>query len=501
MINEIALYVLSIPFIVGVLVLLANSKIKPLVGAYLIAASLVLVTAIDTIILYIYKDYVYQFVSIGRLGTFDIIIDGLNWPLIAGIGLVTAVISVYSYPYMKVRMHEMGKENEWGIYYFLYVFFSAAMMGIVQSNNFILFYIFLEIALISSFLLIAFYGYGNRSRISIIYLIWTHLGGFMFLLGSFIYGMVLGTFNFYPIPTNISLLGSLTGIVVFLIVFGLLIKMAVFGVHMWLPYAHAEAPTPVSALLSPAMIGIGGYAIIRILYFIFLPYLENVQWALLALSLVTIIYGGLMALKETDFKRLLAYSSIAQMGYMLMGIATLSPLGILGALMIFFSHAVGKSILFSSSGVLIAENDNLRDINKMGGLAKSMPYTSTLALLGFMDISGLPPTFGFFSKLFVLIAVGAELVKLGYIGIIVLAFVLIGFGLTPAYSFVAMKKIFFGTSNIKAKEGGLYMLVPMSIIAFIAIITFMFPGAIIGPISEFLKQDASLMFNYFGVIM
>ncbi|MGC8661251.1 MAG: complex I subunit 5 family protein [Nitrososphaeria archaeon] len=493
--NYIAIYVMLIPFIVGAILLAFNGRIKPTIGAYAVAASLVLVTAVDSILLYTYGSYISTIVSLGKLGSFSLIIDGLNWPIIAGIGLVTAVISVYSYPYMKVRMKEMGKEHEWGIYYFLYAFFSTAMLGIVESNNFILFYIFLEVALIASFLLIAFYGYGNRSRISLIYLIWTHLGGFLFLTGAFIYGLALGTFNFYPVPTNISILGPLTLIVVVLVILGLLIKMAVFGVHMWLPYAHAEAPTPVSALLSPAMIGIGGYAIIRILYIMFPLYLERGQWILLALSLITIIYGGMMALRETDFKRLLAYSSIAQMGYMLMGIATLSPLGILGALMQFFSHAVGKSMLFSSSGVLITENDNLRDIRKMGGLAKSMPYTSTFAMLGFMDISGLPPTFGFFSKLFILIAVGSELVKLGTAGIIVLVFVLIGFGITPAYSFVAMKKIFFGSESIKGKEGSMYMLVPMAIIAFMGIITFMFPGAIIGPINEFLRGA------YLGLMM
>ncbi|MEM0123012.1 MAG: complex I subunit 5 family protein [Conexivisphaerales archaeon] len=493
--NDIAIYVLLIPFVVGGILLVLNGKVKPKIGAYAVAASLVLVTTIDSILLYTYGSYISTMVNIGKLGSFSLIIDGLNWPIIAGIGLVTAVISVYSYPYMQVRMKEMGKEREWGIYYFLYAFFSVAMLGIVESNNFLLFYIFLEVTLIASFLLIAFYGYGNRSRISLIYLIWTHLGGFLFLTGAFIYGLTLGTFNFYPVPVNISLLGPLTSIVVVLVILGLLIKMAVFGVHMWLPYAHAEAPTPVSALLSPAMIGIGGYAIIRILYMMFPSYLESGQWVLLALSLVTIIYGGMMALKEVDYKRLLAYSSIAQMGYMLMGIATLSPLGILGALLQFFSHAVGKSMLFSSSGVLIAENDNLRDIRKMGGLAKSMPYTSTFAMLGFMDISGLPPTFGFFSKLFILIAVGSELVKLGTVGIIVLVFVLIGFGITPAYSFLAMKRIFFGSGSIKGKEGSMYMLVPMAIIAFVGIITFMFPGAIIGPISEFLKGA------YLGLMM
>jgi NADH-quinone oxidoreductase subunit M len=487
--GQILTYTLAVPYLVGFVQLLLNKKAPGKIHAIMSAISLLVPALASVVVFGLYGTYFSYPLPVIGLGYFMLFIDGLNWPVVAGIALVTVLIAIYSYPYMETRFRELGSED-WGIYYFLYVYFSVSLLGIVLSNNFILFYLFLEVSLITSFLLIALYGYGNRQRISIIYLIWTHLGGFLFLVGSFIYGLILHTFNFYPPPIPVGLmlqvLGPLAAVIVTLIVLGMFIKMAVFGVHMWLPYAHAEAPTPVSALLSPVMIGIGGYAIIRITYILFAPLLLKAQIILLILSVVTIIYGGLMALKENDFKRLLAYSSIAQMGYMLMGIATLSPIGILGALLQFFAHAVGKSILFSSAGVLISKNDNLRDINKMGGLARSMPYTSSLALLGFMDISGLPPTIGFFSKLLILIAVGIELVKLGLVGMLLLAFVLLGFGLTPAYAFLAMKRIFFGPSKIKGVEGGKAMLVPMIIIAAIGVITFAFPFLILNPVSGFL---------------
>ncbi|MGC9209285.1 MAG: complex I subunit 5 family protein [Nitrososphaeria archaeon] len=482
-------YSLAVPYIAGFIQLLLNRRASGRVHAILSSLSLLVPALASVAAFAAYGPYSSYKLPVYALGYFMIFVDGLNWPVVAGIALVTVLIAVYSYPYMKERFHELGTED-WGIYYFLYVYFSASLLGIVLSNNFILFYLFLEVSLITSFLLIALYGYGNRQRISIIYLIWTHLGGFLFLVGAFIYGLTLGTFNFYPQPMSetflLARLGSLAAIVAALVMLGMFVKMAVFGVHMWLPYAHAEAPTPISALLSPVMIGIGGYAIIRITYLLFRPLMLRAQLVLLALSIVTIIYGGLMALKESDFKRLLAYSSIAQMGYMLMGIATLSPIGILGALLQFFAHAVGKSILFTSAGVLIAKNGNLRDINKMGGLARSMPYTSSLALLGFMDISGLPPTIGFFSKLLILIAVGVELVRLGLPGLILLALVLLGFGLTPAYAFLAMKRIFFGPPRMKAIEGDLVMLLPMVLIAAVGILTFAFPALIINPVSGFL---------------
>ncbi len=485
--GEILAYSLAVPYIVGFVQLLLNGKASGKAHAALSSASL-FVSAIASVLLFAaYGGYETPALPVFSLGTFMLFIDGLNWPVVAGVAVVTVLVAIYSYSYMEVRFHELGVKD-WGIYYFLYTYFSASLLGIVLSNNFILFYLFLEVSLITSFLLIALYGYGNRQRISLIYLIWTHLGGFLFLVGAFVYGLTLHTFNFYPPLSQgaLSSLGPLAALVAALVLLGMFVKMAVFGVHMWLPYAHAEAPTPVSALLSPVMIGIGGYAIIRIVYVLFYQLMLRAQVLLLALSVITIIYGGLMALRESDFKRLLAYSSIAQMGYMLMGIASLSPIGILGALLQFFAHAIGKSILFTSSGVLIAKNNNLRDINKMGGLARSMKYTSSLALIGFMDISGLPPTIGFFSKLFILIGVGIALVKMGLPGLVLLAFVLLGFGLTPAYAFQAMRKIFFGPPKIEGKEGDMYMLLPMSIIAVVGIITFAIPFLIINPTSSFL---------------
>ncbi|MDP7975190.1 MAG: complex I subunit 5 family protein [Thermoprotei archaeon] len=483
MADALGLYVLLLPFAVALVEGGLGRYLHPkfMAGLSALAAA---VPGIFAALEMISGGYQYVFLSAGGLGQFSVLIDGLNWPVVAAISIVSSAVSMYSVPYMRTRFEDLGTDG-WGTYFALYVLFFSAMFGMVESNNFILFYVFLELALVPSFLLILFYGYGNRGRISMMYFIWTHVGALTFLLGALIYGSVLGTFNFYPVP-SVAPLAALAPLVAALLLVGLLIKMAAFGVHVWLPYAHAEAPTPISALLSPNLIGIAGYALVRMPLALFRPLLLSAQWILLAVALLTVFYGGLLVFRQTDLKRLLAYSSIAQMGYILLGIASFSPLGIAGAMLQYFAHAIGKSVLFSSAGVMITENEGLRDVRKMGGVAKSMPYTASLSLWGFMNISGLPPSVGFFSKLFILLGI-ASLAAQGPAGLFVFVLVLISLGLTPAYSFFAMKKVFFGPSQSRFTEGGLWMLLPSAAIGAFGLLAFLFPGFMVGPLLSFLR--------------
>ncbi|HEV50926.1 MAG TPA: NADH dehydrogenase [Thermoprotei archaeon] len=485
--SAVGLYFLIVPFVVALLAPLFQRALAPRWLAALTALSLAAPASFAAYVIMSGSKYAYEFVSAPALGSFMVIVDGLNWPIIVGVAVVSSAIAFYSVPYMSKRFEE-EKRGDWGAYFMLYGLFAASMIGMAEANNFIMFYLFLELALIPSFVLIALYGYGDRGRISSLYFIWTHVGALTFLTGAFIYGIELRTFNFYPVPANASLLASYAVVIVMLLMVGLFIKMAVFGVHAWLPYAHAEAPTPISALLSPNLIGIAGYAIVRIVYGVFPSYLIEAQWVIVAFALATIFYGGLLVFRQWDLKRLLAYSSIAQMGYVLLGIASLNPLGIAGAILQFYSHAIGKSLLFSSAGVMITENDGLRDVNKMGGLAKKMPYTASLSLWGFMNISGLPPSIGFFSKLFILMGVASAFMPRGSWGLLVFALSLVSLGITPAYSFVTMKKVFFGPlGNQSAKEGTLMLLIPMVVIAIFGLLFFVFPSVLLTPLYAYLR--------------
>ncbi len=402
--------------------------------------------------------------SFTGVGTLALALDGLSALVVAGVSLVTALVSFYSIPYMKTRVEEMREAGETppslNVYFFLYALFSVAMLGLVYSTNMVLFYVFLELTLVPSFLLIAYYGYGDRKRIAILYFVWTHIGAVMFLSGMLYYGYHVGNFDYIdpatmtPVTGGASLLGGAAKYVAMLIMFGLFVKMAVFGVHMWLPYAHAEAPTPISALLSPNLIGLAGYALARIVVPIFPGFLQEYKWPLIYLAFLTIIYGGLVALKQTDFKRFLAYSSVSQMGYMLLGIATLTPIGITGAMIHYLSHAIGKALLFMAAGVFITELHGLRDIRLMGGLARKYPFTAALALLGFMHLVGMPPTIGMWSELFIIFGLFKD-VNLSTQFIAMASLVILALMVSAAYAFINMRRIFYNkprSEQAKAKS-------------------------------------------------
>ena len=257
-------------------------------------------------------------------------------------------------------------------------------------------------------------------------------------------GYLSGTFDLERIVTT-TIPASFRLWIVLLMVVGLLVKMAAFGLHIWLPYAHAEAPTPVSALLSPAMIGIGGYAIVRLVLTIVPSAFFQISTALTIWAVVTMFYGGAMALVQDDIKRLLAYSSVSQMGYILLGISSVQVLGVSGAMFQYVTHGLGKGILFMVAGAIILQAHGLRSISKMGGLATKMPLTAIAALIGFFTIMGLPPTTGFISEFLIFAGSFKSAFALASTLRIALSFLaVVSTALTAGYSLWAIKRIFFG---------------------------------------------------------
>jgi NADH-quinone oxidoreductase subunit M len=342
--------------------------------------------------------------------------------------------------------HIIGeRKKQFGLYYALLLLYSVGMMGAVLATNLIEFYLFFELMLIPSYFLIARWGYGDRDKISFMYFMWTHIGALAFLAGILSVGFLSGMIFDLPSILKATIPESFRLWITLLMVVGLLVKMAAFGLHIWLPYAHAEAPTPVSALLSPAMIGIGGYAIVRIVMTLLPTAFAEISTGLAIWAVITMFYGGVMALVQDDVKRLLAYSSISQMGYILLGISSFQILGVSGSMFQYVSHGLGKGILFMMAGTIIMQAHGLRSIGKMGGLASKMPITTTAALLGVLTIMGIPPTTGFISEF--LIFAGSfnqafamdSMLRIGISGLAV-----VSTALTAGYSLWAVKRIFFG---------------------------------------------------------
>jgi NADH-quinone oxidoreductase subunit M len=381
--------------------------------------------------------------------------------------------------------------SQMGLYFALYLAFSMGMFGTVLATNLIQFYVFFELMLVPSFFLIAFYGYGARRRIALMFFFWTHVGAVVLLLALLSMGFFAGGFDFDTIRANASQIPvEWMSIIVFALVVGLGVKLAAFLLHIWLPYAHAEAPTPVSALLSPAMIGIGAYGLLRLWLELLTGSYAEYSLYINLWGLATMIYGGAMALMQDDIKRVLAYSSISQMGYILFGLGSESVLGITGATMMYISHGLGKAILFMMAGSIILQTGT-RSMSKLGGLAGKMPYTAVITMIGALTIIGIPPTSGFMAEWILfngVLQTGVnhwDSLRVAAFGIGILATVL-----SPAYILWMYKRIFFGKiseEHIHVRDSSKYITITMAVLAAITLIIGVYPDLLLNPIIGYIQ--------------
>lgn len=436
-----------------------------------------------------------------QFGEFGFLLDGLASPFAIMIYVLCTILALYSKPYMIHKFHQQYEEQykqsttsdgqtlvestsiskyinkQSGLYFALYLVFAMGMLGTVMSTNLIEFYVFFEIMLIPGFFLVAIWGDGPRRKIGLMFLFWTHVGAVVLLLGFLMIGLTIGSFDFADIheadmPQDIVLLSAIA------ISIGLGVKLAVFMFHIWLPWVHGAAPTPISALLSPAMIGIGAYGIFRLIVE-FLPstFADLAIWFHIW-GLVTMLYGGAMALMQDDIKRLFAYSSISQMGYLLFGIGSMSALGLAGAEMMYVTHALGKGLLFMMAGVLIVQVGT-RSISKLGGLAGKMPITAVCAVIGALTIMGVPPTSGFMGEWILFYGALETAIEEGStVRAVTFGLGLVATALTMSYILWMLKRVFFGKtpenlSNVK--EASWYMTAPMMVLAGFTIVLGIYP--------------------------
>ncbi len=426
------------------------------------------------------------------IGSFGLNADNLSLPVLFTISLLTALISLFSIPYMHHKIgDEPGQAKRYGLYFALYILYALGMLGTVLATNLIQFYAFFEIMLVPSFFLIAEWGYGEKEKISLMYFFWTHIGALVLLVGILVTGYLSGSTDLDVIKTlltnNPSLISTTARIaIVGAMCFGFFVKMAQFGVHVWLPHAHAEAPTPISALLSPAMIGIGAYATVRIVMTIYPAAFFTLSAFFAGWAIITMFYGGLMAMVQDDIKRLLAYSSISQMGYILFGLASFTQLGIAGSMFQYVSHGTAKGILFLVAGSIILQVHGERSISKLGGLASRMPLTTIAAFIGFLAILGLPTTNGFLSEFFLFqggfiratdTATVYRLV-ISILGVVATAF-------TAGYSLWTLRRVFFGPTNAitaEVKEAPWTVTVPLIVLCIVTIALGIYPQPVLGPL-------------------
>lgn len=409
--------------------------------------------------------------------------------LVSGIGLGAVV---YSLRYMRNQVQEGGlphttTSGRLTVYYGWIMLFIATMLWACLSNNIIMLYVAVEASTIASGLLVAFYWDKRSLEAGYKYLMLLTVG-----ITFSLFGCVL------VYATGANLLGGSKGLLLselrtvttgfpvttmalasaFLIV-GFGTKAGVAPFHPWLPDAHAEAPTPVSALLSGVMLKVALYALVRTVS-LFYPSFPPVAMFALALGVFTLVIGDIMALAQDDLKRMLAYSSVSQIGYILMGFGIGTSLGVYAGLFHMLNHALAKALLFLAAGAVIYTT-GARRISELGGVAKRMPVTSSCFFVGALAISGVPPFNGFQSKLALFVAGGRAgdwwAVGIGIAASLVTLVVLLK----------AAKSVFWGpqtdaTMAFPANEAPLSVTIVMVVLAALCLAIGIYPKAVYQPL-------------------
>ncbi|MFW6189601.1 MAG: complex I subunit 5 family protein [Planctomycetota bacterium] len=385
-----------------------------------------------------------------RMGGWDppvginLVLDGLSWIMLLMVGVVSFAGTLFSARYM-------DRYTARSRYYGLFMLMVAGMNTAVLTGDMFNLYVFIEVAAIASYALVAFGCRQEELEAAFKYAVLGSIASAFILLGIATVYCLFGTVNMAHLSSKMAdgagRGAALLALTLFVAGFGL--KAAVVPFHAWLPDAHPSAPAPISAMLSGVLIkAIGVYALLRVTFTVF-GITAQIAEALMLLGTLSMVLGVLMAIVQWDFKRLLAYHSVSQIGYVILGIGAggavlaaggspvVAALGFAGGLFHLLNHAVFKSLLFLTAGA-VEYNTGTRELKEMGGLRGPMPVTAGTSLVASMSIAGVPPFNGFFSKLLIIFAC-ARAGYYGYAGWAVLVSVI-----TLASFMKVQKYAFFG---------------------------------------------------------
>jgi NADH-quinone oxidoreductase subunit M len=406
--------------------------------------------------------------------------DGLSYPIVLMISALGTITLLYSAADMKELENPRA-------FYGNMLLFIGGMMGVVLSTNLIEFIIFWEVMLLPSFILISMFGVTDQRKTSALkYFLYTHFGSAFLFAGVFVIGLFTGTFDLYtglsssPLPSLVTIAQTAFVGAAILILVAFVVKMAIFPLHTWLPSAYYDAPIPVTLLLSSAMTKTAAYGIARILVLFFLPEMAGLSLGLLIVAVITMYYGGILALAQDNLKSMLAYSSMSQMGYILFGLAALNIYGDLGGIFHIINHGIAMAVMWIACGVLLKQAGTF-EFSKLRGLGAKMPVTAMCAVIAGLGIAGTPPLSGFQSEW--LIFLGGT----SYPILVLLA--IIATALTAGYYLWAIRRIFFGPikANLKAvKDAPARIQILMLVLSFFVILFGIIPNIVLGVIRPIL---------------
>ncbi|MBN1823267.1 MAG: hypothetical protein JW803_03000 [Endomicrobiales bacterium] len=386
--------------------------------------------------------------------------DGLSILFVLVVNSLLLLVTVFSLEYIKRR--GIGVKQ-----YFMFLFaVFAGINGTLISGDLIGIFIFVELASISSYILTAMDRKDENYEAAIKYIVFGTISSLLLLLSmAFIYSKIssLSLADISGLWTIYRNVGNMATLVV--LISALCIKSAIVPFHFWAPDAYVSAPSPISAVFSGAINkGLGVYLLMRFSANI-LAFDRVIMQLLAFLGVVSIVIGVVLAIYQWNYKRLLAYHSISQLGYIFLGFSAANPVGILGALFHLVNHSIFKPLLFLTAGS-IETSTGKSDLKEMGGLSKKLPVTSFSSMIASLSISGVPPFNGFWSKLLIIIAcVRAEMYVYALIAAAGSILTLSSFLKVQRYAFYGFLK----DENKNVTESPLSMTVPMIILAFLCV--------------------------------
>src|SRR6056297_4062529 len=346
------------------------------------------------------------------------------------IALVGLLVAIYALSYIKEKNEEK--------YHILYLLLLTGATGVVLTGDVFNLFVFFEILCISSYALVGYFGDKAGVESAVKYLIQGALGSGFILIGiGLLYGQ-FGTLNMADIASNIHSVEPISIFVpLVLLITGFGVEAAIFPLNGWLPDAHSSAPSSISAILSGIAIEVGLYALVRVVFTLFGA--SSILTFLLFLGMITLLIGELCAFNQQNIKRMLAYSSIGQIGLIVFAISIASSGGITGGLFQLVSHTLGKALLFLAVGYMIYRTGSM-NISSFEGMGKKMPYTSFFFTIGALSLVGLPPFIGFPGKFMI---VKAALIKQEVLFTILIALVLVATIIEAGYFFRVVQVIYF----------------------------------------------------------
>jgi len=359
-------------------------------------------------------------------------VDGLSLPLVILMTFLGVLAVLVSWN-IQLRPKE---------YFIWLLLLEASILGVFCSLDMVLFFLFWELELIPMYFLISVWGGGRKEYSAIKYVIYTLVGSAMMLAGILSIYFTTGSLNMMELAGLAAAKPFIPlAAMFFLMLIGFAIKLPVFPLHTWLPDAHTDAPTAASVVLAGALLKMGGYGMIRLCVSIFPAVALQYAPLLTALAAVSVLYGAAVTLRQKDLKRLIAYSSVSHMGYVLLGIFALTQVSLTGAVLQMFSHGIITGLLFAMVG-LVYDKAHERNLDNLGGLARQMPVIVVVFSIAGLASLGLPGTSGFAAEFITFIGSYSSTVVEGIRLYTILG--VFGIVLTAGYILWMLQRVFYG---------------------------------------------------------